>query len=59
MRLSGNYYKNGVLYDGYDYENQVWVQKGKYVRCGHPAEMQCDCYGRIHEWEWCKVGVGE
>ena len=35
----------------YDYERQAWVVDGRYVRCGHPAEMDCQCYGRLHEGE--------
>lgn len=51
MRLSTNQIKDGKLYNGYDYDKQAWVQKGKYVRCGHPEEMDCGCYGREHEGE--------
>lgn len=59
MRLSGNEYiisKIGKysynrLFSGYDYENQAWVKNGKYVRCGHPENMACNCYGKIHEGE--------
>lgn len=50
-RTSDNEYRNGKLYNGYDYGKQVWVLKGKYVRCGHPNEMNCQCYGRLHEAE--------
>ena len=35
----------------YDYENQAWVVDGRYVRCGHPDNMDCGCYGREHEGE--------
>ncbi len=35
----------------FDYVNQAWVRDGKYVRCGHPDTMNCDCYGRLHEGE--------
>ena len=35
----------------YDYENQAWIQGGRYVRCGHPESMNCRCYGRLHEGE--------
>ena len=35
----------------YDYKNQAWVVNGKYIRCGHPAEMNCQCYGKLHEGE--------
>ena len=35
----------------YDYENQAWTRKGRYLRCAHPASMNCGCYGRLHEGE--------
>lgn len=35
----------------YDYTHQAWLEDGKYARCGHPAEMVCTCYGRIHAGE--------
>ena len=35
----------------YDYERQAWVQDGRYVRCGHPEDMNCGCYGRLHAGE--------
>jgi hypothetical protein len=35
----------------YDYRNQVWIKNGKYVRCGHPENMECFCYGREHAGE--------
>lgn len=54
MRESSNELKNGRLINGYDYENQVWVVNGKYVRCGHPENMNCGCYGREHEGEETK-----
>jgi len=37
--------------NGYDYKNQAWVLKGRYVACGHPDTMDCKCYGRIHQGE--------
>ena len=33
----------------FDYEKQVWVRDGRYVRCGHLTP--CRCYGRLHEGE--------
>ena len=27
----------------------AWVLDGKYVRCGHPESMDCNCYGKKHE----------
>lgn len=42
---------SGRLVNGYDYENQAWVENGKYIRCGHPANMDCKCYGKTHDGE--------
>lgn len=57
-RTSADEYRNGVLWNGYDYTNQAWVVDGKYVRCGHqstgPYATACTCYGRMHEGEDCK-----
>lgn len=36
---------------GYDYQNQAWIQEFKYLRCGHVDEMNCNCYGKLHEGE--------
>ena len=37
----------------YDYKNQACGPKtaSMYVRCGHPASMNCQCYGRLHQGE--------
>lgn len=35
----------------YDYKNQAWIIGGLYQRCNHPAEMECQCYGRLHAGE--------
>jgi len=51
MRLSQNQYKDGRLWNGYDYDRQAWVVAGKYVRCGHPSGLYCKCYGKLHEGE--------
>ncbi|MBW3598187.1 MAG: hypothetical protein KY475_13070 [Planctomycetes bacterium] len=45
------YDRLGFLCNGFDYENQAWVVKGHYQRCGHPEEMGCRCFGRLHEGE--------
>jgi hypothetical protein len=37
--------------DHFDYAKQAWVVNGRYVRCGHPEAMDCQCYGRLHEGE--------
>jgi len=36
---------------GFDYDNQAWIQNDRYLRCHHPAEMNCQCYGRLHNGE--------
>ena len=50
-RTSKDEYKDGRLFNGYDYENQAWVINGKYIRCGHPESMDCKCYGKECEGE--------
>ena len=35
----------------YDYRNQAWTVDDRYVRCGHPESMNCQCYGKLHEGE--------
>jgi hypothetical protein len=40
----------------YDYENQAWVVDGKYIRCGHPDAMDCQCFGLEHQGEAPKSG---
>lgn len=35
----------------YDDEHQAWTCDGRYLRCGHPEAMPCDCYGRAHAGE--------
>jgi hypothetical protein len=47
----------GVLLNGFDYENQAWVADGKYIRCGHPDSMACGCYGKEHEGQPVRVSV--
>ena len=41
--------------DGFDYTNQAWYSKGVYIRCGHPENINCNCYGKLHAGE--KVGA--
>lgn len=53
-RKSDNQYRDGRLWDGFDYKNQAWVKDGVYLRCGHPTEMDCFCFGRLHEGEKTK-----
>ena len=49
--MSRNYYSKDKTKLSYDYEKQVWIKDGKYQNCGHKAEMNCGCYGRIHKNE--------
>lgn len=49
--MSRNYYSNDKAKHSYDYENQVWIINGEYQRCGHPEQMTCGCFGRIHAGE--------
>ena len=51
MRLGLNVIKDGLLYNGFDYTKQAWVIGGKYVKCSHPEDMNCNCYGKVHEGE--------
>ncbi len=37
--------------DHYDYLNQAWIRGGLVVNCGHPDEMDCRCYQRLHAGE--------
>ncbi|MGB6499419.1 MAG: hypothetical protein WBF09_20650 [Candidatus Acidiferrum sp.] len=47
-RSTNDEFRNGLLWNGYDYTRQAWVKDGVYLRCGHPESMQCGCYGREH-----------
>lgn len=49
--MSRSYYNPDKSKYSFDYEKQVWIVDGRYKRCGHRPEMQCNCYGRIHEGE--------
>jgi hypothetical protein len=37
--------------NGFDYTRQAWAEAGRWVRCGHPEEMGCRCWGKVHEGE--------
>lgn len=50
-RTSTDEYRDGILFNGFDYTRQAWVANGVYVRCGHPETMRCGCFGRQHEGE--------
>ena len=39
-RLSGDEIRHGRVWNGFDYELQVWVVNGIIQRCGHPDVMR-------------------
>ena len=39
----------------FDYAHQAWTFNGRYVRCGHPDSMNCDCYGKLHQGQRADV----
>ena len=41
-----------------DYTKQAWVLNGRYMDCGHPDDMDCGCWGRVHEGEEVEVRAG-
>lgn len=51
MRQSSNYIFNGVIWHGYSYDKQCWIEDNVIQDCGHPKTMSCDCYGRQHAGE--------
>lgn len=55
-RQSTDHYSEGRLMHGFDYVNQAWVMNGRYIECGHPETMACDCYGREHKGEPTPTG---
>ena len=54
-RESNDHYQDGRLIDGFDYDVQAWALQGRWTDCGHPKEMNCRCYGRIHKGERTKT----
>lgn len=50
-RLSRDWYVEGRLIQGFDYDHQAWVQSGFYLDCGHKKDLLCGCYGRKHKGE--------
>lgn len=47
-RESSNVYKNGLLYNGFDYDLQVWVINGIVKDCSHPLYYANCCNKRIY-----------
>jgi hypothetical protein len=46
---SNDGYRDGRLWNGFDYLRQAWVVNGRYIGCGH--QTPCDCYGTQHKGE--------
>jgi hypothetical protein len=53
-RTSNDFYMDGRLIQGFDYENQAWAASGVYLDCGHKKDLLCGCYGRAHKGEATK-----
>ena len=49
--MSRQYYSQDKKAHSFDYDNQVWIKAGVYQDCGHPANMVCGCFGRLHKGE--------
>lgn len=50
MRLSNDIFKDGIVFDGYDYDLQVWVTNGIIEDCGHPITMKEVGCCKSHEY---------
>lgn len=42
-RESADEIRDGAVYNGFDYDLQVWVRNGLVQGCGHPASMGKYC----------------
>lgn len=52
MRTSNNRLnQDGHVYDGFDYDLQVWVAGGKVQPCSHPRAMRCGCMADKHKYQ--------
>ncbi len=49
--MSRLYYSKDKGEYSFDYKNQVWIKGGVYIDCGHPDQMKCSCFGRLHKDE--------
>lgn len=36
----------GLIWNGFDYDHQCWIENGIIQRCGHKLENPCGCFGR-------------
>jgi len=41
MRISTNEIRHNVVWNGYDYNLQVWVKDGIIQKCGHQQTVGC------------------
>lgn len=57
LALSEGWRAEGVKRSAFDYTNQAWVVDGAYIRCGHPEEMDCKCFGKLHVGEPAQEGA--
>lgn len=46
MRTSQDQVVDGAIWNGFDYNLQVWVIEGQVQGCGHPAHMANCCNGK-------------
>jgi hypothetical protein len=46
MGLSNDEVISGAIWNGFDYNLQVWVKDGVIMGCGHPETMKDCCNGR-------------
>jgi hypothetical protein len=51
MSLKADEFRDGRLWNGFDYERQAWAKDGMYITCGHKENVKCRCYGRVHAGE--------
>lgn len=52
MRTSRDDYKDGLTYNGYDYDLQVWVMDGVVIDCSHPSYMRGECASYCNARIW-------
>lgn len=51
MRQGQNEMQAGVIKNGFSYTHQTWIKDFIVQRCGHPQQMNCQCFGKKHEGE--------
>jgi hypothetical protein len=55
-RSSRDHFRDGFVYNGFDYDVQAWVIDGIVQRCGH--RDPCRCFGKKYEG-WTLAGAKE